>query len=177
MRPLPPIEVLRARYTYDPDTGEVRHRQTGSGRRAGDLVAPAPTRKGYHQCDVRHEGVRYRVRLHRIAYALHHGADPYPYEIDHINRDTSDNRACNLRAVTPAANRANSASADRPVRITYPDGRGSIVCDSVSTAARVLRRPRRTVHDALRRPTGALLWAHPTLPHTYTPSGITLAYT
>lgn len=177
MRPLPPIEVLRARYTYDPDTGEVRHRHTRGGVQAGDPVAPTPSSNGYRMAKWRQGGKRWTIPLSRIAYALHHGADPYPYEIDHINHDTSDNRACNLRAVTAQQNSANRhLSCRRPVRITYPDGRGSIVCDSIATAGRVLRANNRRMNIALT--TGrCLLWAHPTLPHTYTPSGITLAYT
>jgi hypothetical protein len=33
----------------------------------------------------------------RIIYFMHHGVDPYPMEVDHINRDSRDNRVENLR--------------------------------------------------------------------------------
>ena len=42
-----------------------------------------------------------------IFYALYPGRDPGSNYIGHINGDPSDNRACNLRAVTPSENSMN----------------------------------------------------------------------
>lgn len=44
---------------------------------------------------------------HRIAWKMATGQDPGQLEIDHINRDRSDNRASNLRLVTTAQNSLN----------------------------------------------------------------------
>lgn len=48
-------------------------------------------------------------RAHRVIWALAHGEWPSD-EIDHINRDPSDNRLTNLRACTHAENMRNQSS-------------------------------------------------------------------
>lgn len=46
--------------------------------------------------------------VHRVVFYLHHGRWPKDgFEIDHINRDRSDNRIENLREVTRQQNAAN----------------------------------------------------------------------
>jgi hypothetical protein len=45
---------------------------------------------------------------HRLAWAMHHGRDPGSHEIDHINRNPSDNRPCNLRLCTRGQNNLNT---------------------------------------------------------------------
>ena len=52
------------------------------------------------------KGKEYKV--HRIIYTMHHGSIPDGLHIDHINRDFTDNRIENLRAVTAETNRQNS---------------------------------------------------------------------
>lgn len=175
MKPLPPIEVLEALYTYDPTTGEVRNRYTKGAARAGDLAGTL-TDRGYRACSITHNGTTYRCYVHRIAYALCYGADPYPMEIDHINRDKCDNRAINLRAVNGRDNINNTDRPYKPVRITYPDGRGAIVTDSVTTAGRILNMDRRQIHRIAHRNNNQILFPHPTLPNTYIPSGIRIQY-
>lgn len=44
---------------------------------------------------VRIDGKNYYAA--RIIYFMTHGEDPYPLEVDHINRDSRDNRVDNLR--------------------------------------------------------------------------------
>ena len=78
--------------------------------------------------------------MHRFVWRLYGGVEPQPgQDIDHINRDPSDNRRCNLRLMTHRGNSLNNAgscayetkfgtwlvlvSADRPDRFckTYKD--------------------------------------------------------
>jgi hypothetical protein len=51
---------------------------------------------------------RYNFSLHRVVWLLHNGAWP-TQQIDHINRDKSDNRIENLRDVSAAINGMNKA--------------------------------------------------------------------
>ncbi len=51
-----------------------------------------------------------RMYAHRAAWEICHGEIPEGYEIDHINRNPSDNRLCNLRLATKSQNSANVRS-------------------------------------------------------------------
>ncbi len=66
------------------------------GNRAGCLK-----KNKYRQ--IRFDGVMYYE--HRLIWFLHHGY--FPKEIDHINRDPSDNRIENLREVSHSQNMMN----------------------------------------------------------------------
>lgn len=91
---LPP-ERLREICSYDPETGEIGF--IGSKRKTTQRV-----------------GNTYQVVMigrvvysqHRLAWALHFGSWPVG-EIDHINRDKSDNRLENLRDVNTQTNSQN----------------------------------------------------------------------
>jgi hypothetical protein len=165
------LEHVREVLAYCPDTGALAWRVDRSIRVLAGMLAGTRNCDGYTQVQI---GSR-RFYAHRLAWYLHHGQDPGDLQVDHINRDRSDNRICNLRLVTDRGNKLNS---DRPVRsvlIAYPDGRGRLVCDSVATAARILRRdPRRLTKPlATGRP---LAWPIPGRPGLYTSSGITVQY-
>lgn len=60
--------------------------------------------KGYVKVQVTRGHI---VQAHRIIFLAAHGWEPE--QIDHINRNRSDNRIENLRATTVAENRRNSA--------------------------------------------------------------------
>lgn len=175
--PLPPLARLREVLNYEPDTGVLtwtdratRHR----GKPAGRIRTEAD---GYRVVKI--DGVRYLA--HRICYALHHGSDPYPMEIDHDNRNRADNRACNLLLATHRENSNNRGEYDRRthianaakrkiVTITYPDG-GTITARSQTLAAYILGQGRIQIHRAIAR--GGDLYH----PHTRIPTGITVSYT
>lgn len=96
-----------------PDTpwieGVIRHEQSGllvapdlgvvygvAGRPVGVVCAD-----GYVRLGGRRRGYLY---AHRVIYEATWGPIPSGLEIDHVNGDKADNRACNLEAVTRAEN-------------------------------------------------------------------------
>ena len=133
--------------------------------RAG-APAGCPKGNGYTQVKL---GQR-RLLAHRVAWYLHHGTDPGPLLVDHVNRNRSDNRASNLRLVDARGNRANSAQPTptpppplrRPVQVFYPSGESRLL-PSVGAAARFLGCSARSVYRYARG-----LRQHP--------AGLTVAY-
>jgi hypothetical protein len=128
-KPLPPLSTLEEVFSYNPETGALTRRVT-----QGNASAWAPAgwlgAKGYIQVQLGSAC----LRVHRVAWALHHGADPGPLLVDHINRNRSDNRACNLRLVDARGNRANSANLS-PVQVTYPNGQTRLFPSTKAAAA------------------------------------------
>jgi hypothetical protein len=99
-----PIDQLRRILSYNPETGELVW-----------LVPPARWKKAGTKAGTlrrdRYILVCWKKRLYpaaRIAWALQTGQWP-EHEVDHINRDPSDNRWSNLREATSAQNKNNRA--------------------------------------------------------------------
>jgi len=72
--------------------------------KATRLPAGNDNGKGYRQVTVLGRG----IYVHRIAFFLHHGRWPKD-QIDHINRDNTDNRIENLRECSRSENHRNRA--------------------------------------------------------------------
>lgn len=102
LHPLPPIDVLKGRFSYDPDTGLIT-------RLVGRSNHPKGSVAGNNQHDYIYiQYKRCRMLAHRVAWALHYGEWPAG-ELDHINFDRKDNRIANLRIASVADNQRNRA--------------------------------------------------------------------
>jgi hypothetical protein len=88
-------EVLRAHFTYYPETGDFI--RLGESRPSGRIAT-----QGYRQIALR--GSRYMA--HRLAWLYIHGEWPAD-QIDHINQNKDDNRIANLRVVNCKQNAEN----------------------------------------------------------------------
>jgi hypothetical protein len=100
------LEQIKGIIIYDPETGYLHGKQ--DGRKRGSLHP-----SGYRRVSI----IGRDIYEHRLAWALYYGEDPYPLEIDHINRNRSDNVISNLRRVTPAEqnmNRTNTRHEPKP---------------------------------------------------------------
>jgi hypothetical protein len=105
-KPLPSAEYLRATFRYDRRTGQLYWRWRADVNRvcnARFAGRPAGTRLGA-QVGVTLKGYGV-VRAHRIIWKMIH--DQEPEEIDHRDRDPSNNRLANLRPATRVQNVRN----------------------------------------------------------------------
>ena len=113
--------------SYDPDTGEFRWVYCHRKPFLTDCIATRLTSNGYHY-------IKAGGKMHsasRLAIELCTGK-PVPADmvVDHINRNTIDNRICNLRVVTQKINlerveRALGQSGVRGIKIyNRPSGNG-----------------------------------------------------
>lgn len=95
-------EKVRALFTYVPETGAlIRNHYAWGGHPAGVTIG-APSTKGYLRAKV--EGRSYFC--HRLVWLHVYGEWP-DREIDHKNRDKTDNRIENLRLATRSQNQSN----------------------------------------------------------------------
>lgn len=93
---------LHTALAYDSDTGVFTWKKPTSNRvRVGD-IATCLNNHGYLRIGL--FGKRYQA--HRLAWFYVHGVWP-TNEIDHINRDRTDNRIANLREATRTENALN----------------------------------------------------------------------
>lgn len=88
--------------------GAVYH--PGSARRSAEWTYGTPRRDGYRLFS--YKGVSHLV--HRLICRAFHGLAPEGRpDVDHINRDKSDNRCSNLRWLSASENTLNSDRSDR----------------------------------------------------------------
>jgi len=98
-----PINTLKDNFEVDSSTGVLYRIKVTNGAPIGKV--------GYDNCRgylrVYFKGKHYLV--HQIIWRLvHRGSIPEDRVLDHINRNTKDNRPENLRAITPSDNKLNA---------------------------------------------------------------------
>lgn len=111
------LKVLQAfasgRYRVNTELWRIESKVRGKWRWLKENNLPS----GYKQVCLfagRGKGPGVRVYLHIALYIGVHGAYADGLHIDHINRDRSDNRIQNLRAVLPVVNRLNTSESVYP---------------------------------------------------------------
>ena len=104
-RPELTAEKLRELLHYDPETGIfTRKVRTSSRIKIGDVAGCLSSRDGYLRIAV----LSRDYLAHRLAWLYVYGNWPED-QIDHINRNRSDNRISNLRGVTNKQNLQNAS--------------------------------------------------------------------
>ena len=114
------IELNRCRqlFNYDPETGVLTFKVKRGPKKAGDPVG-STTSTGHLSTAV--DGIK--TYVHRICYAMHHDVDISNLVIDHIDRDPSNNRIDNLRAVSQQKNCMNDPRKDQPSLCYFSKGK------------------------------------------------------
>ena len=95
-------ERLKELLSYDPETGIFTRIKQVSNKGLLGSVAGTNHRSGYRAIKIDYK----QFNEHRLAWLYMTGAFP-PKQIDHINRDKTDNRFANLRAATGSENQHN----------------------------------------------------------------------
>ena len=118
-RELPSIQTLKEMFTYNQETGDLvwktrpehhfsnrRQMMAINARRSGTICGNVRSRGGYVFIGITLNGKgRATYTAHRIIWKMVHGTEPS--SIDHINGVKTDNRLCNLRAVSHSENMKN----------------------------------------------------------------------
>ena len=102
-RPLPSQHYLKELFDYEPETGVLTWKVSRSNRVKVGSEAGNSKSSSYRQ--VRFDGSDYLV--HRLIWRWMTGDDPGDMEIDHIDRNPSNNSWSNLRIADRVSNGSN----------------------------------------------------------------------
>lgn len=116
-RRLKAISEYAKRVSYDPETGHItlmesRHQPYAVGRRMGRPIFPPQSKKPYRYVTIAYEGDSFIMLEHRFIWFLMTGEMP-DLSIDHIDRNTENNKWANLRLATSSQQRANQSPRSR----------------------------------------------------------------
>jgi len=102
---LPSQEYLNELFTYNPETGTLTRKKTVRSNAKEGQIIKSKTGDGYYRVSV--DNVSYKI--HRLIWKMYYGEDPADLQIDHINRDRTDNRIINLRVSTSQEQKFNQS--------------------------------------------------------------------
>jgi len=95
-------DLIKELFHYE--NGKLFNKTKGSKKTIIKKEAGSSNNRGYRRIMI--NGKRYQT--HRLIYIYHKGEIADKLQIDHINRDKSDNNIENLRLVTPQENQWNN---------------------------------------------------------------------
>ena len=135
---LPPVEVLRELFDYNPVTGIITRLKVRQGCRVDKPVGTLD-KEGYLRVSITWNNTTRVYYTHRLSWCLHHGEDPVGTGIDHINRTRTDNRIENLRLATQQENNLNRTAYGRVKEkyiLTYRKDRYRVYINNVHVGVR-----------------------------------------
>lgn len=97
-----PIDRLKSLLSYDPETGDIRWKESAGRKPAGSLAGSRHSH-GYLTISVD----KVKILAHRVAWAIHYGEWPAKM-LDHRDLDKMNNRIVNLREASGSQNAANT---------------------------------------------------------------------
>ena len=104
MTSLPTLARVHQLFHYDSETGVFTNKIDRNPKAPKGALAGYVNTIGYSVIQIDNR----KIHAHRLAWFYATGDWP-PHEIDHINRNRSDNRFCNLRLATPTENKHNTS--------------------------------------------------------------------
>jgi hypothetical protein len=133
---------------YNPETGDIVWKvRRAPNKKPGMVAGCVPKGRGYMIVGIEND----TWPAHRIAWALYHGEDPYPHEIDHGDRNKLNNRIGNLEVTNLSQQNANRILPHRkPVLIEWPDG-SRCVARGIAAAAWLTQTKYATLKQRVRR--------------------------
>ena len=114
------LRRLNNLFKYDPDTGILTRKITTSSRAIAGMEVGCKAGNGYLVC----RALGQLMYVHRIAMHLILNSDfPDCFAVDHKNKNTTDNRRCNLRLLTNSENSHNRSLPGTGVYFSNRDSR------------------------------------------------------
>lgn len=100
-------EYLRSQFNYEPSTGIISWAVSNTNKiNVGDIAGNVNSHSGYRYINITIDGKHCRFMAHRLAWLYVYGVWPKA-QIDHIDRDISNNRIDNLREADFLKNQYN----------------------------------------------------------------------